>query len=277
MKLGIEYELFVKRVCEMLISMDFPECTVQHHVFLEGHGGIVHEIDVYWEFTVAGITYRTAVECKGYNTRVSKQKIAAFRSILDDIGGIRGIYATKIGYQSGAKKFAKQYGIELLEIRHPEEKDFKDKTTEANINFITQKPINIQMGVSIDSSKLNGSEKIPEFFSVEEIGSSRLLFDKMNPDINAEKVQMLIDNLPYGKEGQKLFFTYKFKNGYLVYNNCLLPITSLSFDYQTSYSKHEIVVKANPDLLVYINNVIKGQDVIKTMDGGTFKSILQEL
>ena len=70
-----------------------------------------HQIDLYWEFSTAGILHRVAVECKDYNRNVSKERIAAFRAVLDDIGGIRGIYATKIGYQSGAKEFAKQHKI----------------------------------------------------------------------------------------------------------------------------------------------------------------------
>ena len=77
MKPGTEYELYVTQVYQMLVAMDLPECKVQHNVILKGRGGIEHQIDVYWEFTVAGVLHRTAVECKDYNRNVSKERIAA--------------------------------------------------------------------------------------------------------------------------------------------------------------------------------------------------------
>lgn len=276
MKPGTEYELFVKQVYEKILATELPECKVRHNVILIGRGGIEHQIDVYWEFTVGGITYRTAVECKDYNSRVSKQKIAAFRTILDDIGGIHGIYATKVGYQSGAKDLAKQYGIELLEIRHPEEKDWKDCIRQVNIRFVVQSVANLKPMVSIDSSRIdreNPPIRDGEEFTIE-LSTNRLTYESMEPAIGAETVQDLIKGLPREEDRERKLFVYRFTNGYMDNNNAHWPITSISFEYVTVSASHDLVVKADPDLIVYINHVLNGREEMKKIDGGSFYGVL---
>ena len=41
---------------------------------IQGISGCEHQIDVYWEFIIAGIRHRVAVECKNYSDSVSCQK-----------------------------------------------------------------------------------------------------------------------------------------------------------------------------------------------------------
>ena len=277
MKAGTEYELFVKHIYEKILATEVPGCMVQHNVILTGRGGIEHQIDVYWEFTVGGIVYRTAVECKDYNSRVSKQKIAAFRTILDDIGGIHGIYATKVGYQSGAIEFAKQYGIELLEIRHPEDKDWKDCVQQVTIRFEIQSITNIRPIISIDSSRIdreNPPIRDGEEFPIESATAIRLAFDSINPDIKATTVQDLINGLPRGEEKKEKSFTYSFRNGYMDHGDAHWPIASIMFQYMTVTKSNELVVKADPALIVYINHVINGKDELKRLDGGSFYGII---
>lgn len=117
---GTEYELFTQSVYQQLVNMDVVKATeVQHDKKLVGKSGQKHQIDVYWEYEIAKTKHRVAIECKDYNKPVSKEKVCAFKGILDDLNGVNGIMVTKIGYQKGAKEYAKEYGILLKELRSP--------------------------------------------------------------------------------------------------------------------------------------------------------------
>ena len=115
-----EYELFTREIYQQLVNSDVVRPTnVEHDVKIEGRSGQKHQIDVYWEYEIAGNKHRVAIECKNYSTPVTKEKVCAFKGILDDLNGVNGIMVTKMGYQKGAKKYAKEYGILLKELREP--------------------------------------------------------------------------------------------------------------------------------------------------------------
>lgn len=116
-----EYERFTFEVFKQLSCYHHYNIkNVQHNVKLEGRSGCKHQIDVYWEYENNGVVHRVAIECKNYNNSVSKDKVCAFQGVLSDLDNVEGIMITKKSYQSGARKFAKQYGIKLKELREPE-------------------------------------------------------------------------------------------------------------------------------------------------------------
>ena len=115
-----EYERFTQEIYQQLVNLDVVRTTkVQHDVKLEGRSGQKHQIDVYWEYEIAGNKHRVAIECKNYNTLVPIGKVRDFKGVLDDLNGVNGIMVTKVGYQEGAKKYAQEYGISLKELRTP--------------------------------------------------------------------------------------------------------------------------------------------------------------
>ena len=117
---NIEYERFTQEIYQQLVNLDVVRTTkVQHNVKLEGRSGQKHQIDVYWEYEIAGNKHRVAIECKNYNTLVPIGKVRDFKGVLDDLNGVNGIMVTKVGYQEGAKKYAQEYGISLKELRTP--------------------------------------------------------------------------------------------------------------------------------------------------------------
>ena len=115
-----EYELFTQSVYQQLVNSDVVKPTkVEHNVKLKGRSGQEHQIDVYWEYKIAGNLHRVAIECKNYKTEVSIGKVRDFKGVLDDLNGVNGIMVTKVGFQKGAKQYAKEYGISLKELRSP--------------------------------------------------------------------------------------------------------------------------------------------------------------
>jgi len=115
--LSTEYEILVRDLHAALVANGCVEnVNVLHNVKLKGRSGATHQIDVYWEFKVGGVKYKTCIECKHYNRRVKKTDVASLIATLDDIGNATGIFATTVGYQSGAKLLAEERGVRLVTI-----------------------------------------------------------------------------------------------------------------------------------------------------------------
>ena len=117
---NIEYERFTQEIYRQLgQATKVNTAIVQHNVKLIGCSGQKHQIDVYWEYEKEGEIHRVAIECKNYSRRISLEKVCAFKGVLDDLDGVSGIMVSKVGFQRGARKYAKQYGISLKELRAP--------------------------------------------------------------------------------------------------------------------------------------------------------------
>ena len=120
MNSNIEYEKFTQKIYQELVNADVLKTTcVQHNVKLKGRSGQEHQIDVYWEYEIAGTKHKVAIECKNYNKTVAIGKVRDFYGVLCDLNNVAGIMVTKVGYQKGAKRFATEHGIMLKELRSP--------------------------------------------------------------------------------------------------------------------------------------------------------------
>jgi len=114
-----EYEILVRDIHAALVASDCVEnVNVSHNKKIKGRSGATHQVDVYWEFKVGGVKYKTCIECKHYNRRVEKSDVASFITTLDDIGNVTGIFATTAGYQSGAMLLAKERGVRLVTVNY---------------------------------------------------------------------------------------------------------------------------------------------------------------
>lgn len=121
MNTNTEYEKFTQEVCERLALYQGLSSSVRHNVKLKGKSGQEHQVDVLWEYEKYGVIHRVVIECKNYDRAVSIGKVRDFYGVISDIGNVRGVMVTKVGFQSGAKKFADYYKIFLNELRTPQE------------------------------------------------------------------------------------------------------------------------------------------------------------
>ena len=114
------FERFTQYVYQKLVNNDVLKPTkVMHNVKLKGKSGCEHQIDVYWEYEIAGNLHRVAIECKNYDSLVPVGKVRDFQGVLSDLNNVNGIMVSKKGFQEGAKKYAAEYGISLKELRRP--------------------------------------------------------------------------------------------------------------------------------------------------------------
>jgi hypothetical protein len=82
-----------------------------------GRSGAQPEIDVYYEFERAGVLHRIAFECKDLSRPAAYKDVNEFRSRLQDIAEpIIPIMVSRQGYQDGAEKVARHWGIQLLTV-----------------------------------------------------------------------------------------------------------------------------------------------------------------
>lgn len=118
-KASNNYERLVRELHEALFKADGVEnILVLHDVKISGKSGASHQIDVYWEFKLAGVMYKTCIECKHWNSTVKKSHVASFSTVIDDIGNVTGIFATTVDFQRGARLLAKYKGIRLILVNY---------------------------------------------------------------------------------------------------------------------------------------------------------------
>ena len=72
-----------------------------------------HDIDVLVKSHHVGFDITWVVECKFWNTPVSKLHILALREIVADVGADRGIILSESGFQSGAQEAANLTNVRL--------------------------------------------------------------------------------------------------------------------------------------------------------------------
>lgn len=101
---GIPYEILTQSIFQAIQDQsEIKNIKVQHNVELPGRI-LRHQIDVYWEYEIGGILYRTVVQTKDWEQAVSQGPLLQFKGVLDDLPGQpRGIFVTRTGYQSGAR------------------------------------------------------------------------------------------------------------------------------------------------------------------------------
>lgn len=128
---GTDYEIFVAKLHQALLDSDTygqqRTLKVETNKHIVDRNGIKRQFDVYWEYEIAGITYKTVIECKDYASAVTIEKIDALIGKVADIPGLKPVFATKTGYQSGAKTKAEIHNIELLLVREQNDSDWLDE------------------------------------------------------------------------------------------------------------------------------------------------------
>lgn len=117
LKAGKSLESYVQFVYQNLLEFMDEGVVVSTNASILGKSGVKHEFDVFYEFEHLNIRHRIAIECKDWNSPITKGEIGEFVSKLNDLNNVSGIMVAKSGYQSGAKKFAEANGIQLMETK----------------------------------------------------------------------------------------------------------------------------------------------------------------
>lgn len=236
---GGKYENFVANVYRAILFAEnydlFKTITIELNKKLNDKNGVLRQIDIYWEYSLLGETYRTAIECKNYESSISIDRVEAFVQKLRSLNLSHGIMATKSGFQSGAQTTAEKEGISLIIIREPKDEDWKGRVKTIHLKMTAMLPPRIlpeTLKLKVDWDWININ--LPGF-------DGKISINALNKDIRItdfEENQAFsfydIENkvLPRDFPG-KFSWSKDFSNSYLEYNGERYKVLQIAFDYYT--------------------------------------------
>jgi hypothetical protein len=262
MREDIEYEKFTQEIYQDLLREEGLTTQVLHNVKMRGKA-TSHQIDVYWEYKIAGVQHKVAIECKNYNSVISIGRVRDFHSVLIDIGNTNGIMVTRNGYQKGAKEFAELYGINLMVLREPVAEDWKGriKTITTNIHAIGFEVENWYVEMDL--------EWFREKFDESAVKDFKATFSGINGDIwitddkgnRLKNFLQLQEELPYNKgTSSKLKHYYPFENGYISTKEYgEMKIKGVQLTYYISVAKSQLVLDSQKMTKAIVKNVLSGE------------------
>ena len=154
---GKSYELLTQWIYQQLLDYQndgYRKIEVQHDVQVLGKTGVEHQVDIYWEFELAGVLYKTIIEVKDWRTKVKKEQIMGFKEKLNDIAAFPcGILVSKSGFQSGAVEYARVLGIKLVTI------DETNKMNHLHLNFHYRFPHIEKLSIILDKEWLTSERE----------------------------------------------------------------------------------------------------------------------
>jgi len=236
---GKKYEEFVGNLQQAIL--DSEEFVKHKNILLEKNkritdkNDIEREFDLYWEYELGGVTYKTVIECRDYEATISIDHIDGLVGKLLDLPGLKPVFATKKGYQEGALAKAKQHDIDLLIVREQNDTDWADehgnpllKGVNITGHFIIPARItNFQPMMDGRWIKENRPDiDITKPFQVKGLNNEIFIDDKDNNEKYslydlAEKLTSLEDNKPGNYESTK-----KFSEAYILYKDTKTKLLS---------------------------------------------------
>lgn len=146
---GAEYEKLVESEFSGLLKLEgehFRNLKIERNIRLDAitrkqdGTAIKRQIDVYWEFELGGVTYRTVIQAKNWNQAIDFPVIDTFKNVLSDLPGQpKGIIVTRVGCGSGeALEYAKAHGISIYLLNEADSElwDGTIPTIDAKINIL---------------------------------------------------------------------------------------------------------------------------------------------
>jgi len=275
---GKEYEIFVAAIQQAILNAE--EITKQKNIQVEvdkkitDNCGIERQFDIYWEYELGGITYKTVIECKDYNSYVSVEKIDALIGKIRDIPDLKPVFATKNGYQTGAKIKADQNKIDLLIVREQNDTDWKNENGTPLLKKIC---INMQLCLPAHISKFEPTldlEWIRENSTIdisEPLNLSGLDNEIFIENVDSGEIYSLHDLISKlapmeGKEYGKFEKVEKFSNAFIRNKDLRLKLSGFKIEYS-------ILKPINMPIEIDFTKELIG--VVEYLQKGTKKSIFR--
>lgn len=222
---GSEYERLVQRVVQSLLKLHgehFRNVEVQQNVKLpaitrKANGApLLRQIDVYWEFELAGIKYTTIVQAKNLKRKVSFGAIDTFKNVLLDLPGQpRGIIVTSLGCQTSALEYANQHGIEIFLLTEVTAEDFVSGEIPSIAGSVTAYAHRVkQVGVTTEPAVDLSDYTEDEFSEIEICDDARNSLTKME-DLIFGLMDQIRDSPKY-VERDEVFVADFSKNEYYI-------------------------------------------------------------
>lgn len=261
---GKEYEELAQIIYQQILKLEGYNVEVKHNVKIQGKD-YKHQIDVYWELNIAGITTKYLIEAKDYSSAVSIDKIKSFITTVNDIKNSHGIFIAKSGFQKGAKELAEKNGIQIYELRDINEDDFLGKMMciDFEIKILRMHYNNLNLHVSKEKSKITSNQKIEVSGQTEIYQSGK-----------KEKIENIIFNLCNSNGTNIKHKEYLLEeNAYIDMNNEKIFVEKLSGDFGIIESKEHIKINGYEKIGKILLDVINKNYKIFDKDNNYIKDI----
>lgn len=176
-----------------------------------GKSSVEHQIDVLTSHSDGLHIYKTIVECKYWDKNVNKDIIMKVAEIVEDTGLNKGVIVSKNGFTPDAISFAKYKNVGLVELREPEDEDWKGRIKDIHVEINILYP---QLNVFELLIKKDTTPKL-------KLGSTRAEFlDIKYPNGTIESVEKYIkefdDELCKKEENEDYDKIFNFENGTVI-------------------------------------------------------------
>ena len=235
---GRDYEDFVEKVYKAILEAEKRNGRIGHISLIRNKkitskSGTPAEIDIYWEYTVAGITNAVAIECRNYNRNVDIPRVRDFARKISNISGLKGLLVTKKGFSPNAITEAKADKIDLLIIRELTEKDWEGRIKKASIQIVLQPPTRIirfdpkfnQEWVTENILKKNRP-------SQENARPDRLILEDRNSEFKHSLFELAENNFFAKKEAGQHTWNRQFTDGWLHTETGAYKLDSVTVEYE---------------------------------------------
>ncbi|WP_051568385.1 restriction endonuclease [Crocinitomix catalasitica] len=257
-----KYEKFAQEIYQEFLSEDGITTEIKHDVKLQGKS-TKHQIDVYWEYTFAGVNHKVAIECKNYSRKISVGIVRDFYGVLSDIGNINGVIVTTVGYQKGAKDYAEHHGINLKVLRIPKPEDWKGriKSIQTNVSIITHEAKEYFVQLDLNWCKGNLTQNQMDSIDVKLSGlnNQMWIYDENNKPF--KNFLQLQDELPVdNKKLNDNSHFYKYDNMFVKSENCgFIKIIGVNVKFNTSICSQRWVLDAEHTTKAILKDVLTGE------------------
>lgn len=266
-----DYELFVAALQRAIL--DSEHITNQQNIKVEvrkkiqDNCGILREFDVYWEYELAGLTYKTVIECKHYSSTVSVGEIDKLIGKAKDIPDLKLVFATTKGYQSGAKTKAKHNKIDLLLVREQNSSDWitqdgKSLVKKISINLTYCPPAQIiECQSQIDNQWVRKNTNYDTSKPITIAGRNDEIIIEDLKNSSTYSLQELESRLAplHGKTHGRFKKTKYFDNAYIVHKSFRMKLNSLKISYQIHEPITETIeIDYSKELLGVVEYLEKG-------------------
>ena len=264
---GKQYELLTQRIYQQLLDYQndgYRKIEVQHDVQILGKTGVEHQIDIYWEFELAGVLYITIIEVKDWKTKVKKEHIMGFKEKLNDIAAFPcGIFVSKSGFQGGAIEYACVHGIKLVTI------DETHTMNHLHMNFQFKSPHVENLSIILDKVWLTsekGTKGVPGEIRMTRRVAETILHDD---DQNEEPLLNFIHQAqkPHlnDQPGAKSHVIYNFeKSWYILTEDENVPKVRIKgFEFDFYITESQVHQEFHPDCAVdyFLRDLIAGTQI----------------
>lgn len=260
---GKEYEKLAQAIFDQIINQKTVETIeVKQDVTIEGKT-TTHQIDVYWEFDLGGIKYRTIIQAKDWKNKVKQEQMLAFKAIIDDFpAGTMGVFVSRSGFQSGAITVAQKHGIKMYELREPTDKDWEGTITKVNLQMTYRTPRFEKLELIVDKEwlyeKYNGEFHDSGVFS----GQDMLLKEDGTELCTLANV---IEKVLSSATDEMAFMEYTFdENTFLIMNGKKVKVNGLKGNFGYYVSKDTIKIDAENIVGMILKDLSSGE--IKRFD-----------